>query len=382
LPSISARIEGSLAVHSNLDVFGAKLRQFIATIPTKPTTDQEFADCDAACKALKKAEEALDGAEANALGQVQTVETLTRTIADLRTVARTARLASEKVVKARKDQIRIEEVPARQARARRPRRTAQRAVGRPLHAGHPADFGAAISGLKSLDSRARPVDQLLADKKIEANDIAGASRSTCARSRRTATTTSCSRTCARSSPRRPEDFQAIVQNRVRRTRPKKSAAEEAARERIRQEEARQAAARTASRAAARGRCSAGARRERRAGERGRPVGPSSARGKPTLAPGRGQRANRAAGDHRGRPAETRLPCSRARAQRLPVPRGRLPRDGRLDGGAAAHGAGAPARSGGRMKPLMPYDTETTGLPLFEQPSDHPDQPHIVQLAAL
>ena len=35
-----------------------------------------------------------------------------------------------------------------------------------------------------------------------------------------------------------------------------------------------------------------------------------------------------------------------------------------------------------MKKILFYDTETTGLPLWSQPSEHPDQPRVVQLAAL
>lgn len=35
-----------------------------------------------------------------------------------------------------------------------------------------------------------------------------------------------------------------------------------------------------------------------------------------------------------------------------------------------------------MRTGLFYDTETTGLPLFSEPSEHPDQPHMVQLAAV
>ena len=35
-----------------------------------------------------------------------------------------------------------------------------------------------------------------------------------------------------------------------------------------------------------------------------------------------------------------------------------------------------------MNTALFFDSETTGLPLFKEPSEHPDQPHIVQLAAM
>lgn len=34
-----------------------------------------------------------------------------------------------------------------------------------------------------------------------------------------------------------------------------------------------------------------------------------------------------------------------------------------------------------MNRVVFFDTETSSLPLFKLPSEHPDQPHIVQLGA-
>lgn len=172
LPAVSVKVDGALAVTSNLDLFGRMLRDYVAKIPKAPSTDQEFADTDAACKALKKAEEALDAAESNALAQISTVEQLQRTVADLRKLARDTRLASEKLVKARKEQLRAEAVQRGRAALIEHVAGLNAGLGRPYLPAQPENFAVCISGLKSLDSIRNAIDTELARCKIAANEQA------------------------------------------------------------------------------------------------------------------------------------------------------------------------------------------------------------------
>lgn len=173
LPAVSVQLTGSLAVVSNLQPFGVALRAFVDKIPKKPSTDQEFADTEAACKRLKEAEDRLQQAEDAALAGMSDVELMRRTVAELRELARTTRLASEKAVKQRKEQIREEEV-ARGHKALSDHLAAlnRRLGGACINGMQTGNFGAVIKGLKSLDSVRNAIDTELARAKIEASELA------------------------------------------------------------------------------------------------------------------------------------------------------------------------------------------------------------------
>lgn len=169
LPAVVVQVDGVLAVRGNLPAFGDALRAFIARMPTRPETDQEFADADAACKRLKEAEQALDTAEAGALAQISDVEQLRRTVADLKALARATRLATEKLVAAEKDARR--EALVRHAAVALAEHVRQANVQLHVHgAGQlgtpaPAALAACIKGLKSLDSmRDKLAAELVAQK--------------------------------------------------------------------------------------------------------------------------------------------------------------------------------------------------------------------------
>ena len=172
LPAVSVRLDGQLVVASNLPEFGVALKAFIANIPAKPSTDQEFADCESACKSLKKAEDALEASETSALAQMTDVEALRRTIADLRGLARSTRLASEKMVSARKDAIRMEIVGAAALALGAHLNALNTRIGKNYMPAVPVDFAGAIKGKRSIDSIRDAVDTELARAKITANEVA------------------------------------------------------------------------------------------------------------------------------------------------------------------------------------------------------------------
>lgn len=172
LPAVSVKVDGALAIVSNLPDFGTALRAFIEKIPVQPSTDQEFADTEAACKALKKAEDALDAAESNALAQLTDVDTMRRFVADYKALARTTRLQKEKLVAARKEAIKAEIVASGMSALAKHIRELNAAMPADYMPQVPADFGGCIKGLKSVDSIRNAVDTELANAKIRASEIA------------------------------------------------------------------------------------------------------------------------------------------------------------------------------------------------------------------
>ena len=171
LPAVAVKVDGSIAITSNLDLFGEKLRDFIRNIVPKPESDQDFADCELAVKVLERAEDALKAAEANALAQTASVDEMRRTVALLVELARTNRLSLEKLVKARKEAIRIEIAQDAQAKLSAHIAAINARLGKVSLPPITANFVGVMKGKKTVASCRSAVDDELARVKIEANEI-------------------------------------------------------------------------------------------------------------------------------------------------------------------------------------------------------------------
>lgn len=172
LPAVVVQVTGALTVGGNLDTFGTALRAFIERMVAKPVTDQEFADAEAECKALKKAEDMLEAAESGALAQISDVELFRRTMADLRNLARTTRLAREKLVAAEKDARRTSLVTGAQQELDQHVSELNQRLGANWLPRIAGGFAEAIKGKKSLSNMQDAVAVAMTNAKHEANQLA------------------------------------------------------------------------------------------------------------------------------------------------------------------------------------------------------------------
>lgn len=178
LPSVSVQVSGAIAIKDNFKAFEVALREFIdKRLIRKPSTDQDFADLDQQIKALKGAEAALDAAEAQIVAQVSSIDEAKRIKDMLVKLARDNRLMAEKLLEARKTEIR-EEIVAGARKALQDHAAALASECKPavLNLSGVGDFAGAIKGKRTVQTLREACDGELARARIALDNQARAIR--------------------------------------------------------------------------------------------------------------------------------------------------------------------------------------------------------------
>ncbi|RLM26536.1 hypothetical protein BIY29_05625 [Brenneria alni] len=173
LPAVSVQVNGQIEVRENFKIFEVALRDFLENkLIREPQTDQDFADLDLQIKAMKKAEDTLNAAEAMMLAQIQSVDEAKRQKDMLAKLVRDNRLMAEKLLASEKERRRAEKVvAARKAFADHVAELQREISGVRLDIAAP-DFAGAIKGLKTMSSIQDKIDTALANGKIAADQLA------------------------------------------------------------------------------------------------------------------------------------------------------------------------------------------------------------------
>ena len=171
LPALLIQVTGAVTA-SNLPEYKAHALEVFKGINRTLTTDQDFATAESTVKWCADVESRLAAAKEHALSQTATIDELFRTIDDISAEARRTRLELDKLVKARKEEIRGEIVAGGVAALRKHIDELNAAMPADYMPQVPADFAGAIKGKRTVDSLRSAVNDELARAKIEASNIA------------------------------------------------------------------------------------------------------------------------------------------------------------------------------------------------------------------
>lgn len=105
LPVICYKMDG-LTLNSNLDVFKRAATELVEKSKLPIETDQDFANAEQMVKTFKTAEDKIKSLSEQVLGEVQSIDSFVKDLKFIGEQIRQARLATDKQVKNRKDEIR------------------------------------------------------------------------------------------------------------------------------------------------------------------------------------------------------------------------------------------------------------------------------------
>lgn len=253
LPALLIQVSGAVTA-SNLGEFKDHALAVLGGINRDLKTDQDFATAESTVKWCTDVESRLAAAKDHALSQTATIEEVFRNIDDISAEARRVRLELDKLVKARKEEIRTEIATSGVAALREHIASLNARLGKPYMPTVPSDFAGAIKGKRTVDSLRSAVNDELARAKIAANEIADRIQVNLTTLREQANAHAfLFADSAQIVLKQPEDLAMLVKARISDHEAKEAARMEAERERIRREEearAQNAAAAEAARVAA------------------------------------------------------------------------------------------------------------------------------------
>lgn len=173
LPALHIEVSGKVTA-SNLTEFKAHALAVIGAIKRDPGTDEEFADAERTVKWCGDTEDRLAAALSHARSQMGDVDRLFTAVEDVSAELRRVRLDLDKVVKARKDQLRLEIITEHQRAVLQHTDTLNQGLERPwvTLAASATTFADAIKGKRTLSSIREACSVVLAQAKITANQAA------------------------------------------------------------------------------------------------------------------------------------------------------------------------------------------------------------------
>lgn len=170
LPALRIEVTGMVTA-SNLAEFKEVAIAAIRGVNRNLASDADFADAEQSVKWCEEVETRLKAAKEHALSQTASIDKLFKTIDDISAEARKVRLALDKLVKGRKDEIKAELVAGGVASLRAFVAELNESMPGAYMPAVPVDFGNAIKGLRTVESIRNAVDSELARAKIEAFSI-------------------------------------------------------------------------------------------------------------------------------------------------------------------------------------------------------------------